>query len=222
MKQAYILSVARTPIGSFGGILAGQTAVQLGSSAIRAAIERAGIDSSLITDVYMGNVVSANLGQAPAKQAAVGAGLDYTVNCTLVNKVCASGLKAAALAAQAIQLGHADVIVAGGMESMSNIPHYIPSLRWGNKFGGAEIVDGLQKDGLTDAYDHSAMGLCGDETATKLNISREEQDEYAIRSYKKSAESTSSGLFKNEITPVMLLQKKVIRSSYQKMKNSGK
>ncbi|MFN8280596.1 MAG: acetyl-CoA C-acyltransferase [Saprospiraceae bacterium] len=208
MKQAYILSVARTPIGSFGGILAGQTAVQLGSSAIRAAIERAGIDSSLITDVYMGNVVSANLGQAPAKQAAVGAGLDYTVNCTLVNKVCASGLKAAALAAQAIQLGHADVIVAGGMESMSNIPHYIPSLRWGNKFGGAEIVDGLQKDGLTDAYDHSAMGLCGDETATKLNISREEQDEYAIRSYKKSAESTSSGLFKNEITPVMLPQKK--------------
>ncbi len=208
MKQAYIVSIARTPIGSFGGVFAGLSAVQLGSAAIKSAIERSSIDPNLITDVYLGNVVSANLGQAPAKQAAVGAGLSMNTNCTLVNKVCASGLKAAALAAQSIQLGHSDVVLAGGMESMSNIPHYIPSMRWGTKFGGAEIVDGLQRDGLTDAYDHSAMGLCGDETATKMNISRETQDDYAIRSYKKSAESTQTGKFKNEITPVSIPQKK--------------
>ncbi|MEO6189343.1 MAG: acetyl-CoA C-acyltransferase, partial [Saprospiraceae bacterium] len=184
------------------------SATKLGSIAIAAAVERSGIDPQLITDVYMGNVVSANLGQAPAKQAALGANLSVKTNCTIINKVCASGLKSVALAAQAIQLGMADAIVAGGMESMSNIPYYIPSLRWGNKFGGTEIVDGLQKDGLSDAYDHSAMGVCGDETAAKLNISRQEQDDYAIRSYTKSAESTALGKFKNEIAPVVIPQKK--------------
>ncbi|NOT36257.1 MAG: acetyl-CoA C-acyltransferase [Saprospiraceae bacterium] len=207
-KAAYIVAIARTPIGSFGGSLSSLSAVTLGSIAIKSALERSGLDGQLITDVYMGNVVSANLGQAPAKQATIGAGLSVKTNCTIINKVCASGLKSIALAAQSIQLGLSDAIVAGGMESMSNIPHYVPSLRWGNKFGGAEIIDGLQKDGLSDAYDNSAMGVCGDETASKMNISRESQDEYAIRSYTKSSESTSQGKFKTEIAPVSIAQKK--------------
>lgn len=207
-KSAYIVSIARTPIGSFGGSLASLSAVKLGSIAIKAALERSKLDPNLITDVYMGNVVSANLGQAPAKQAAVGAGLSVNTNCTVVNKVCASGLKSIALAAQSIQLGLADAIVAGGMESMSNIPHYLPDLRWGMKFGAAQVVDGLQRDGLSDAYDQSAMGVCGDETATKMNITREAQDEYAIRSYTRSGESTAQGKFKSEIASVSIPQKK--------------
>ncbi|MCC6816313.1 MAG: acetyl-CoA C-acyltransferase [Saprospiraceae bacterium] len=208
IHTAYIVSIARTPIGSFGGSLASFTSVKLGSIAIQSAIERSGIDPNLITDVYMGNVVSANLGQAPAKQAAIGAGLSVRTNCTLINKVCASGLKSITLAAQSIQLGLSDAVIAGGMESMSNIPHYLPDMRWGMKFGGSKVIDGLQRDGLQDAYDQSAMGVCGDETAKKMNVSREKQDEYAIRSYTKSAEATSQGKFKNEITPVLIPQKK--------------
>ncbi len=208
MKSAYIVSIARTPIGSFGGSLASLSATKLGSIAIQAAVERSGLDPELITDAMMGNVIAANLGQSPTKQAVLGANLSMKINSTVINKVCASGLKSIALAAQTIQLGLADAVIAGGMESMSNTPHYLPDMRWGVKFGGSTIIDGLQKDGLTDAYDHSAMGLCGDETATKLNISREQQDEYAIRSYTKSAETTSNGGFRNEIVPVSIPQKK--------------
>ncbi|MEP7197905.1 MAG: acetyl-CoA C-acyltransferase [Saprospiraceae bacterium] len=208
MKSAYIVSIARTPIGSLGGSLSSLSATKLGSIAIQAAVERSGLDPELITDALMGNVISANLGQSPTKQAVLGANLSMKINSTVINKVCASGLKSIALAAQSIQLGLADAVIAGGMESMSNTPHYLPDMRWGVKFGGSSVVDGLQKDGLTDAYDHSAMGLCGDETATKLNISREEQDLYAIRSYTKSAETTAKGGFKNEIIPVSIPQKK--------------
>ena len=156
----------------------------------------------------MGNVVSANLGQAPAKQAALGAGIPNTVPCTLVNKVCSSGMKSIMFAAQAIQLDQADIIVAGGMESMSNIPYYAPHLRWGNKYGNVEFIDGLAKDGLTDAYDHVAMGVSGDKTAEKYEISREAQDNYAIESYKRAAQATDSGAFKEEIIPVEVPQRK--------------
>ena len=156
----------------------------------------------------MGNVCSANLGQAPARQAGLGAGLLPSTVCTTINKVCASGMKAIALASQSIQLGHADIIVAGGMESMSNIPYYLPNARWGLKYGSVDLIDGLQKDGLTDAYRKTAMGISADETAKKYQISREQQDEYAINSYKRSAETTESGGFKAEIVPVSIPQKK--------------
>jgi acetyl-CoA C-acetyltransferase len=158
--------------------------------------------------VFMGNVNSANLGQAPAKQAALGAGLSVHTNCTTINKVCSSGMKSIIFAAQAIQLGLSDVVVAGGMESMSNIPYYLSQARWGYKFGGGEIIDGLQKDGLMDAYDHIPMGVCGDETAQKYQISREAQDAFTIQSYSRAAEATLNGKFKNEIVPISIPQKK--------------
>ncbi|MBK7244001.1 MAG: acetyl-CoA C-acyltransferase [Saprospiraceae bacterium] len=208
MNEVYIVSIARTPIGSFGGSLTGFSATQLGSIAIKSAVERAGINPESVQDVFMGNVNSANLGQAPAKQAALGAGLSVHTNCTTINKVCSSGMKSIIFAAQAIQLGLSDVVVAGGMESMSNIPYYLSQARWGYKFGGGEIIDGLQKDGLMDAYDHIPMGVCGDETAQKYQISREAQDAFTIQSYSRAAEATLNGKFKNEIVPISVPQKK--------------
>ncbi|MFY0592545.1 acetyl-CoA C-acyltransferase [Roseivirga sp.] len=208
MNEVYIISATRTPIGSFGGKLAGFTATQLGSFAIKGAIERANIQPDQVQEVLMGNVVSAGLGQAPARQAALGAGLGENVPCTTINKVCASGMKSIMLAAQSIMVGTQDVIVAGGMESMSNIPYYIPKARYGYKYGNGELVDGLVKDGLWEVYNEFPMGNCADNTAKEKNISREAQDEYAIGSYKKVAAATEAGLFKNEIVPVAIPQRK--------------
>lgn len=208
MKEVYIISAQRTPMGSFGGMLSGLSATSLGSTAIKAALEKAGVLTEQVEEVFMGNVCSANLGQAPAKQASLGAGIPNTVPCTTVNKVCSSGMKAIMFAAQSIQLGQADILVAGGMESMSNIPYYLPKVRWGLKYGSSEMVDGLQKDGLSDAYDHLAMGVSADNTAKKYKITREQQDEFAINSYKKAASSTELGKFSNEIAPVSIPQRK--------------
>lgn len=208
MNEVYIISAARTPIGSFGGKLAGFTATQLGSFAIKGALEKAGVDAAEVQEVYMGNVVSAGLGQAPARQAALGAGIGENVPCTTINKVCSSGMKSVMIAAQAIMCGQQDVVVAGGMESMSNIPYYIPKARYGYKYGNGELIDGLVKDGLWEVYNEFPMGNCADNTAKEMNISREAQDEYAINSYKRSAAATEAGRFKNEIIPVAIPQRK--------------
>lgn len=208
MKEVYIVSAGRTPIGSFGGMLAGFSATQLGSFAIKGALEKAGVSPTEVQEVFMGNVVSAGLGQAPARQAALGAGISNEVPCTTINKVCASGMKSVMLAAQSIMLGLQDVIVAGGMESMSNIPYYIPKARYGYKYGNGELLDGLVKDGLWEVYHQFPMGNCADNTAKEMNISREEQDEYAINSYKRTAAATEAGKFKSEIIPVEIPQRK--------------
>ncbi|MCS4434633.1 acetyl-CoA C-acyltransferase [Aquiflexum gelatinilyticum] len=208
MKEVYIVSAVRTPLGSFGGKLSGLTAVELGSIAIKGALQKAGVDPSEVQEVMMGNVISANLGQAPARQAAIGAGLGYNVPCTTVNKVCASGMKAVMFAAQSIMTGQNDLVVAGGMESMSNVPYYIPKGRFGYKYGNAELVDGLVKDGLFEAYYKFPMGNCADNTAKEMNISREEQDTYAIQSYTRSAEAWKSGAFKDEVIPVEIAGRK--------------
>ncbi len=208
MKKVYILSAVRTPIGSFGGILKSFSATQLGSESIKGALDKAGVKADQVNEVYFGNVVSANLGQAPARQAALGAGIPLDVPCTTVNKVCSSGMKSTMLGAMAIMTGQADIVVAGGMESMSNIPFYAPSMRWGAKYGNAEFVDGLQKDGLTDAYAQSAMGISADKTAEKYGFSREEQDAYAIESYKRSAQATDQGWMKDEIIPISVPKRK--------------
>lgn len=208
MQKVYILSAVRTPMGSFGGALSAFSAPQLGSIAIKAALEKSGIENQYVNEVFFGNVCQANVGQAPARQAALGAGLDIHTPCTTVNKVCASGMKSVMFAAQTIMLGHNDVVVAGGMESMSNIPYYLPKVRWGLKYGGSDVVDGLQKDGLTDAYNHQAMGVCADATAAKFNISREDQDRFAIQSYTRAADATKAGKFKEEIAAVPIPQKK--------------
>ena len=208
MNTVYIVSAVRTPIGSFGGSLASINATELGTAAIRGAIQSAQISESEVEEVLMGNVVSANLGQAPARQAALGAGILNTVPCTTVNKVCASGMKAAMFGAQAIMLGQADIIVAGGMESMSNIPYYLPKARFGYKYGGGELVDGLEKDGLFEVYNGFAMGNCADNTAKEMNISREAQDQYAIESYKRVARATEAGHIKPEIVPIEVPQRK--------------
>ncbi|MGL1887327.1 MAG: acetyl-CoA C-acyltransferase [Reichenbachiella sp.] len=208
MEEVYIASAVRTPIGSFGGCLSSLSATELGAIAIKGALEKVGLNPDKVNEVFMGNVVSAGLGQAPARQAAIGAGIGYTAPCTTVNKVCASGMKAVMLAAQSIMLGINDVVVAGGMESMSNIPYYVPKGRYGHTFGHGQLLDGLLHDGLWEPYHKFAMGSCGDHTATELNISREAQDEYAISSYKKSADSTANGLFKDEIIPVEIPQRK--------------
>lgn len=208
MKTVYLVAAVRTPIGSWGGALAGFSATQLGAAAIKGVLEQSGVSPDLVEEVYMGNVCSANLGQAPARQAARGAGIPDHVPCTTINKVCASGMKAMMLGAQSIQLGLADVVLAGGMESMSNIPYYIPSARWGSKYGHVQMVDGLQKDGLTDAYDQKAMGNCGDATASKYGVSREAQDQFAIRSYERAGKTTREGWFKKEIVPVAIPQRK--------------
>jgi|TARA_B110000285_G_C15132749_1_gene624782 acetyl-CoA C-acetyltransferase len=208
MKEVYILSAVRTPLGSFGGALSSVSATKLGSIAIKGALEKAGVDAKEVQEVFMGNVVSANLGQAPARQAAIFAGIGTNVPATTVNKVCASGTKAIMLAAQSIMLGLNDVVVAGGMENMSAIPFYMPKARWGNKFGDTNLVDGLMKDGLTDVYNECAMGVCADATAAKFEISREAQDEFAINSYKKVADATEKGIFAAEIVPVEIKGRK--------------
>lgn len=202
MNEVVIISAVRTPIGSFGGVLSTLSATDLGAAAIQGALSRAGVQPDQVQEVYMGNVVSANVGQAPAKQASLKAGLPANIPCTTINKVCASGTKAIMLAAQAIQLGQADVIVAGGMESMSNVPYYVPKARFGYKYGNAELVDGLARDGLVDVYDQCSMGVFADRTAEKYAISREAQDAYSVQSYKRAEESTQSGRFSAEIVPV--------------------
>jgi len=208
MHPVYIASIARTPIGSFGGSLADIAAPHLGAAAIKGALERAGIPADRVEEVLFGNVCSANLGQAPARQAAIYAGLPVSTVCTTINKVCASGMKSAIFAAQSIMLGMRDVVIAGGMENMSQVPYYIPKARFGYKFGNAELIDGLSKDGLVDVYNQFAMGVCADRTATKYGISREEQDAYAIQSYKRSAAATQGGMFQPEIVPIQLPAKK--------------
>jgi acetyl-CoA C-acetyltransferase len=207
-KEVYIVSAVRTPIGSFGGKLTGMTAIELGSSAIKGALAKSGVPSASVDEVFMGNVISANLGQAPARQAAIGAGIGYHVPCTTVNKVCASGMKAVMLAAQSILLGINEVVVAGGMESMSNVPYYVPKARFGYKYGNAELIDGLVRDGLFEVYYKFPMGNCAENTAKEMNITREAQDEYAIQSYKRSAAAWESGMFKDEIIPVEMLGRK--------------
>jgi acetyl-CoA C-acetyltransferase len=222
MEEVYIVSAVRTPIGSFGGSLSSLSATTLGSIAVKGALDRAGIVASDVNEVFIGNVISANLGQAPARHAAIGAGIGYNVPCTTVNKVCASGMKAVMLGAQSIMLGINDVVVAGGMESMSNIPYYIPKGRFGYKYGNGELVDGLLKDGLWEVYNDFAMGNCGDHTAKEMNISREEQDEYAINSYKRSASAWKDGLIKDEIVPVEVPQRKgdpIVISEDEEYKN---
>jgi acetyl-CoA C-acetyltransferase len=208
MNEVFIISAVRTPIGSFGGSLSALSATELGTIAIRGALERAGVSPQAIQEVLMGNVVSANLGQAPARQASIGAGIPYDVPCTTVNKVCASGMKAIMFGAQSIMLGHQDLVVAGGMESMSNIPYYVPKARFGYKYGGGELIDGLEKDGLYEVYNRFAMGNCADHTAREMDISREEQDQYAIRSYQRAAAATQQGYLRNEIVPVPVPQRK--------------
>lgn len=208
MKEVYIISAVRTPIGSFGGSLSTLTAVELGSVAFKGALQKAGVDPKLVQEVFVGNVISAGLKQAPATQVAVGAGLGYNIPCTLINKVCASGMKAVMVGAQSIMLGQNDVVLAGGMESMSNIPYYLLKARTGYKFGNGELIDGLTYDGLTDVYNHCAMGVCADNTAKEMNISRQDQDNYAINSYKRSAAAWAAGKFKDEIVGVELTDKK--------------
>jgi len=208
MREVYIISAVRTPIGSFGGSLKDFTATQLGAVAIKGALKRAGVSSELVNDVLMGAVIQANLGQAPARQAAKFAGLPNEVNCTTVNKVCASGMKAIAQAAQSILLGDAEVVIAGGMESMSNVPFYVDSMRWGNKYGNTQLIDGLAKDGLTDVYDGKAMGNAAELCASVCGISRADQDAFAIESYKRSQAAVNSGKFENEIVPVEIPQRK--------------
>jgi len=207
MKEVYIISAVRTPIGSFGGSLKDFSATKLGSIAIRGALEKAGISGTMVDDVLMGSVIQANLGQAPARQAAKFAGLPDAVNCTTINKVCASGMKSIALGAQSILLGDADVVVAGGMESMSNVPYYSDSVRWGNKYGHVQLIDGLAKDGLTDVYDGRAMGNAAELCASTCGISREEQDRFAIESYTRSQAAWEAGKFADEIVSVPIPQR---------------
>ncbi len=208
MKEVYIVSAVRTPMGSWGGALKGFSATQLGSFAIKGAIERISLDPNEVNEVLMGCVLQANLGQAPARQAARFAGIPDNVPCTTINKVCASGMKAVMQAAQSILLGDAEVVVAGGMESMSNVPFYSPDLRWGNKYGNVLMIDGLSKDGLTDVYHNYAMGNAAELCAKECNITREEQDEFAIESYKRSQAAAEAGKFDNEIVPIEIPQRK--------------
>ncbi|MGV3586080.1 MAG: acetyl-CoA C-acyltransferase [Adhaeribacter sp.] len=207
LKEVYIISAVRTPIGSFGGALASLSATQLGAIAIKGALAKAGVDPSEVQEVLMGNVISANLGQAPARQAALFAGLGYEVECTTVNKVCASGTKAIMFGAQAIMLGHKEVVVAGGMESMSNVPFYLDKARFGAKLGHGQMIDGLLRDGLWDVYNDYHMGNAAEHTAREMGITREMQDAFAIESYRRSAAAAEQGYFKDEIIPVEIPQR---------------
>ena len=221
MKEVVIVAVARTPIGSFMGSLATIPATKLGAIAIKGALEKIGVAPAMVEEVFMGNVVSAGLGQAPARQAAIAAGIPDTVPCTTVNKVCASGMKAVMLAAQTIALGAAEIVVAGGMENMSAIPHY-QHARNGTKFGGITLEDGMQRDGLVDAYDQVPMGVCADACASKYKFSREDQDAFAIQSYKRSSKAWSAGKYADEIVPVTIPQRRgdpIIFSEDEEYKN---
>ncbi|KKA26239.1 hypothetical protein TD95_000060 [Thielaviopsis punctulata] len=202
LPPVYIVSAVRTPVGSFLGSLASKSATELGAHAVKGAVERAGVKPESVDEIFFGNVLSAGLGQAPARQCAINAGLPDTVPATTVNKVCASGMKAVILGAQTIMTGNADIVVAGGTESMSNTPHYLPNLRNGAKYGDQTLVDGVLKDGLTDAYKKEHMGISAELCAQEHSITREMQDEYAINSYKKAQEATAAGVFANEIVPV--------------------
>ena len=206
-KEVYIVSAVRTPIGSFGGVLSSVSATDLGATAIKGAIIKAGITADKIEEVFMGNVLQANLGQAPARQAAITAGISNNVPCTTVNKVCASGMKSLSLAAQSILCGDNDVVIAGGMENMSAVPHYING-RKATKLGDIKVIDGLVKDGLTDVYNSVHMGVCADNCATEYNITREDQDNFAIESYRRSAAAWDAGKFKDEIVPVEVPQRR--------------
>ncbi|MCZ6595814.1 MAG: beta-ketoacyl synthase N-terminal-like domain-containing protein, partial [Bacteroidetes bacterium] len=220
-KKVVIVAAVRTPIGSFMGSLSSISASKLGSIAIKGALDKINLDPALVEEVIMGNAVQAGVGQSPARQAAMGAGIPDTVTCTTVNKVCSSGMKAVMNAAQAIALGDADIIVAGGMESMSNIPHYV-RIRNGQKFGPSTIEDGMQIDGLVDVYEKAAMGVCADACATKYDFSREEQDAFAIQSYERSAKAWSDGKFSNEVIPVSVPQRRgepIIFSEDEEYKN---
>lgn len=208
MKPVYIVSAVRTPMGSFGGSLSKFTAVELGTMAIEGALKRAKVRKTAVNEVLMGNVVSAGLGQAPARQAAIAAGIPIGVPCTTINKVCSSGIKSVMFGAQSIMLGQNDIVVTGGMESMSNAPFYVPNARWGYKYGNGQFIDGLYHDGLMDAYGKMPMGVCADNTAKKYEISREQQDAFAIQSYQRAAEATASGAMAAEIIPVSIPQRK--------------
>jgi acetyl-CoA C-acetyltransferase len=208
MKEVYIVSAVRTPIGSFGGSLANVSSTKLGATAIKGAIDKIKLDVKLIDEVYMGSVLQANLGQAPARQAAKFAELPDNVNCTTINKVCASGMKSISIAAQSIMLGNADVVVAGGMENMSQVPFYLENNRWGTKFGNGITIDGIAKDGLIDVYGNVPMGNCAELCAKEYKFSREEQDAFAIESYKRSARAWAFGRFKEEVVPVLIKTKK--------------
>ncbi|MCW3110326.1 MAG: acetyl-CoA C-acyltransferase [Segetibacter sp.] len=207
-REVYILSAVRTPIGSFGGSLKELSATKLGAIAINGAIAKAGIKPEQVDELLMGNVIQAGVGQAPARQACKASGLPDTVICTTVNKVCASGMKAVAQGAASIALGEANIVVAGGMESMSNVPFYIENMRWGNKYGNSVLIDGIAKDGLTDVYDGLAMGNAADFCARECGISREEQDAFAVESYKRSQAAWNEGKFADEVVPVEIPQRK--------------
>lgn len=222
MKEVYIVSAVRTPMGSFLGSLSKVAAPKLGATAIKGALEKINLSADKVEEVYMGNVLQAGVGQAPARQAALGAGLPNTVPCTTVNKVCSSGLKAVMMAAQAIKAGDADIVVAGGMENMSMTPFYQMSARTGNKFGHTQLLDGLVQDGLTDAYDKNVMGVAAELCAEEHNFSREEQDNFAIESYQRSTTAWAEGRFENEIVPVEIPQRKgdpVVFSEDEEYKN---
>jgi acetyl-CoA C-acetyltransferase len=206
-KEVYIISAVRTPIGSFGGSLSSLSATELGGIALKGALEKAGVDPKEVQQVIMGNVISANLGQAPARQAALKAGLGFEVECTTVNKVCASGTKAIMMAAQSIMLGQSDVVLAGGMESMSNVPYYLDKARFGAKYGHSQMIDGLMKDGLWDPHHNYAMGNAAENTAKEMGITREDQDAFAIESYTRSANAAKAGKKKDEIIPVTIEQR---------------
>lgn len=208
MKDVFIVGAKRTPMGSFGGALTSFSATKLGSLSIEGVLEASNVSKEDIDEVFFGNVCQANLGQAPARQAALGAGIPTNVPCTTVNKVCASGMKSIIFAAQTIKTGDNNVVVAGGMESMSNIPYYLDGNRWGMKYGNGTVHDGLQKDGLTDVYKQIAMGVFADNTATAKDITREDQDRFAIQSYTRTAEATDNGSFEKEIIPVSIPQRK--------------
>jgi acetyl-CoA C-acetyltransferase len=221
-KEVYIISAVRTPMGSYGGVLSSVPATKLGATAIKGAIEKAGIDASEIQEVYMGNVLQANLGQAPARQAAIFAGLGQNVPCTTVNKVCASGMKSIMLAAQSIMTGDNDVVIAGGMENMSSVPYYMEDTRWGARLGNKTVVDGLVKDGLTDVYNNYHMGNAAELCAVECEVSREDQDDYAIASYERSTKAWADGKFANEIVSVEVPQRRgdaIIVSEDEEFKN---
>ena len=208
MREVVIVSAVRTPMGSFGGVLSSVSATQLGATAIKGAINKSGIDANLVEEVFMGNVLQANLGQAPARQAAIFAGLSKNVPCTTINKVCSSGMKSVMLAAQSIKAGDNDIVIAGGMENMSSVPHYFAKGRNGQKLGDMNLIDGLVKDGLTDVYNKVHMGNCAEICAKDMNFTREQQDKFAIESYNRSAKSWEEGKFADEIVPVIVPQRR--------------
>jgi len=208
MKEVVIVSAVRTPMGSFGGALSSVPATALGAAAIKGALEKAGLSADAVEEVYMGNVLQANVGQAPARQAAMAAGIGNQVPCTTINKVCSSGMKAIMMGAQAIKAGDVDIIVAGGMENMSAVPHYLPTGRTGVKLGDISLVDGLVKDGLTDVYNAQHMGVCAELCAEEHHFTREDQDAFALESYRRSAAAWEDGKFANEVVPVAVPQRR--------------